>query len=228
MLYRYGRPLLLCLALQTACASDSTASPDGGPNGPADAGNMAGQAARGGGGGSAAVSGRGGSAAGSGHAGEGGGGATGTAGRAAEGGRGAAAGGGGGKSAADAGLADLDAGDLDDSGADHETRDGSYRCRGEQALGDSCSEPLVDSQFGASDHWTLDVAGDQLTITSVGFDQTEFGCSGTWSSNDFVCDATWTRAGRQCPSTLHLRRETDATLTFWINNQNETLASCRK
>ncbi|HTJ40607.1 MAG TPA: hypothetical protein VL463_00880 [Kofleriaceae bacterium] len=105
--------------------------------------------------------------------------------------------------------------------------DGTYGCTSDQLGGDSCSAPLFDANIQTA--WPLVVAGGELTITSIGFDQPTIHCTdGSWAADVFTCNASWSRAGRACTLPLHLRLESDQTLTFWINTITDETASCTK
>jgi hypothetical protein len=118
--------------------------------------------------------------------------------------------------------------DLDDSGV-ISGADGSFACRGDQPYANDCTEPLVDSQFQSDPYsWTLELLSGHLTITSIGFDQDHFGCTGSWSSGEFACVADWSRAGRVCDNTLRLRSVTNDELIFWIGDRDGERAICRR
>ena len=102
--------------------------------------------------------------------------------------------------------------------------DGRYTCRAGQGFGNSCTEPLV----AASHTWTLELAGQALTVQSAGFDQPRIACIGTWTGDRFVCRPSWTRAGRDCSLPFHLERSAPDTLSFWIGSSDGERASCRK
>jgi hypothetical protein len=122
----------------------------------------------------------------------------------------------------------VDAGDQqDDAGALN--FDGTYTCQGSQPYANDCTDPLIDSAFQSTGYtWTLDVTGSQVTITSIGFDQDQIACTGSWSSTLFECSAAWGRAGRVCDNTLHLRAQSNGDLTFWIAMRDAEQANCHR
>lgn len=122
-------------------------------------------------------------------------------------------------------VAHEDSGAEDDAGGTDV--DGVYACRGGQPYANDCTDPLIDSAFQSSAYvWTLAVSGNALSTTSIGFDQDHIACSGSWSGDLFNCSAEWSRAGRVCNNMLHVRRESNDTLTFWIGTRDQEVAHC--
>lgn len=132
----------------------------------------------------------------------------------------------------DAGVAGRDAASTDDAGdndAGPVSRDGHYSCHALQGYAYDCVDPLLDSAFQVDPYtWSLDLTAGHLTIDSIGFDQAQIVCDGTWSSTEFSCFAQWSRAGRVCDNTLHLKIEPNDQFTFSVGTRLEELANCAR
>jgi len=163
--------------------------------------------------------------------------AAGTTGSAAGGGTGAAgssgAAGGSGSGAGAGGIDAMDADsgtDLDDAGVNQSASlNGSYQCRVSGSFGNSCQEPLVAVDFNGGDYWwTLEVADESLTITSIGFDTEQLHCEGIANNEEFSCTLAWSRAGRSCSAVARLSRNADASLHFQLGAPDVEQARCSR
>jgi hypothetical protein len=102
--------------------------------------------------------------------------------------------------------------------------DTTFTCTSSATGGDSCDGPLFDPSIQSS--WSLQIMGDTITVTAIGFDTPTISCTGSWTGALFDCQAHWTRAGRMCDLMLHARQEANASITFWVGTVTDQTASC--